>query len=140
MFALLLLLFLLPPTAEEAILTVEVNGFRTDNGTVIMRLWDDKETWLKKEGVRVKVKTQILRGRAVYTFSDIKPGKYALALVHDENSNGHLDMNFAKIPKEGVGASNNASSTFRAPKFEDALFTLKPGEKKKLVIDVKYYL
>ena len=140
MFALLFLLFLLPSTADEAILTVEVNGFRTDNGNVILRLWDDKETWLKKEGVLVKVRTSIVKGKAFYTFSGVKPGKYALALVHDENSNGHLDFNFAKIPKEGVGASNNASSTFRAPKFEDALFSLKPGEKKKLVIDVKYYL
>ncbi len=140
MFSLLLFILFLPQKADNSVLTVEINGFRSNNGTVILRLWEDKNTWLKKEGVLVKAKAKIVNGRCVYEFTDVKPGKYALAFVHDENDNGHLDFNFAKIPKEGTGASNNASGTFGPPKFDDAAFDLKPGEKKKLVIDVKYYL
>jgi uncharacterized protein (DUF2141 family) len=140
MFTLLFLLLLTPPSTDKAFLTIEVNGFRSDKGTVILRLWDDKETWLKKEGVIYKVKAGVVNGRCVYEFTDVKPGKYALALVHDENDNGHLDFNFARIPREGVGTSNNAGSTFSAPKFEDALFVLNPGERKRMTINVKYYL
>jgi uncharacterized protein (DUF2141 family) len=33
----------------------------------------------------------------------IKPGKYAIAVIHDENCNGKLDTNMFGIPKEGYG-------------------------------------
>jgi uncharacterized protein (DUF2141 family) len=36
-------------------------------------------------------------------FSDIKPGNYAIAVIHDENRNGELDTNMFGIPKEGYG-------------------------------------
>jgi len=39
-------------------------------------------------------------------------GKYAVSVFHDENSNGKLDTNFLGIPREGVGASNNAKGHF----------------------------
>jgi uncharacterized protein (DUF2141 family) len=140
MFLLILFILFIPTTTDKATLTVEINGLRSDNGTVILRLWEDKDTWLKKEGVISKVKAKVVNGKCVYEFVNEKPGKYALAFVHDENNNGHLDFNFAKIPKEGTGASNNASGTFGPPKFEDAAFNLKPGEKKKMIINTKYYL
>ena len=140
MFSLLLFILLLPTHTDKATLSVEINGLRSDKGTVILRLWEDKDTWLKKEGVLVKVKATIVNGKSVYEFKDVKPGRYALAFVHDENNNGHLDFNFAKIPREGTGASNNASGTFGPPGFDDAAFDLKPGEKKKMVIKTKYYL
>jgi uncharacterized protein (DUF2141 family) len=140
MFTLIFLMLFYAPETEKATLSVEINGLRSDKGTVILRLWEDKNTWLKKEGVLVKAKANIVNGRSVYEFVNVKPGRYALAFVHDENDNGHLDFNFAKIPKEGTGASNNASGTFGPPKFDDAAFDLKAGEKKKMQIGVKYYL
>jgi len=140
MITLLLLFYLFPVSTDNATLTVEVNGFRSDNGKVIMRIWQDEGKWLKKEGVLQKVKIGINKGKAVYTFTDLVPGKYAMAFVHDENENGHLDFNFAKIPKEGTGASNNASATFGPPKFEDAAFILSAGEKKNIAVKLKYYL
>jgi uncharacterized protein (DUF2141 family) len=36
-----------------------------------------------------------------FEFSDIKPGNYAIAVIHDENRNGELDTNMFGIPKEG---------------------------------------
>jgi uncharacterized protein (DUF2141 family) len=43
------------------------------------------------------------RKDASFEFSDIKPGKYAIAVIHDENCNGKLDTNMFGIPKEGYG-------------------------------------
>jgi uncharacterized protein (DUF2141 family) len=40
---------------------------------------------------------------ASFEFSDIKPGKYAIAVIHDENCNGELDSNLFGIPTEGYG-------------------------------------
>jgi uncharacterized protein (DUF2141 family) len=36
-------------------------------------------------------------------FQAIPPEPYALALIHDENSNGSLDSNLLDIPIEGCG-------------------------------------
>jgi len=41
-------------------------------------------------------------------FPGVAAGTYAVSAFHDENSNGKLDRNFMGIPREGVGASNNA--------------------------------
>ena len=140
MTALLFILLFMHSATDTSSLKVEVNGLRSDKGTVIVRLWQDKDTWLKKEGVLIKAKTSIVNGKAVCEINNLKPGKYALALVHDENNNGHLDFNFAKIPREGTGASNNASATFGPPPFEAALFIVAPGSNNKIAVKVKYYL
>jgi len=40
--------------------------------------------------------------------------------VHDENSNGKMDTNFIGMPREGVGASNNAKGHMGPLKFRAA--------------------
>jgi len=47
---------------------------------------------------------------------------YAVSVFHDENYNGKLDTNLLGIPREGVGASNDARGNFRPPKFGAAAF------------------
>jgi uncharacterized protein (DUF2141 family) len=63
------------------------------------------------------------RKDASFEFSDIKPGKYAIAVIHDENCNGKLDTNMFGIPKEGYGFSSGAEVTMSAPSFSDAVFS-----------------
>ena len=52
--------------------------------------------------------SSISEKKASCEFPGIEPGTYAVSLFHDENSNGKLDTNFLGIPREGVGASNDA--------------------------------
>jgi uncharacterized protein (DUF2141 family) len=66
-------------------------------------------------------------GSAVCEFQGIAPGRYAVSVFHDENSNGKMDTNFIGIPKEGVGASNDAKGRFGPPKFEAAAFQYSGG-------------
>ena len=56
----------------------------------------------------------------------VPPGRYAIAVFHDENSNRNLDK-FAGIPKEGFAFSRNPSIKFRAPRFEEVAIVLAPG-------------
>ena len=56
------------------------------------------------------------------SFPGIAPGTYAVSVYHDENSNDKLDTNFLGIPREGVGASNNAHGHMGPPKFDSAKF------------------
>jgi uncharacterized protein (DUF2141 family) len=82
-------------------------------------------------------KSKIEKGEAVCMFADVAPGDYAVSVFHDENSNGKLDRNFVGMPKEGVGASNDAAGHFGPPKYDDARFSYKGG-RSVLAIHVKY--
>lgn len=52
------------------------------------------------------------------------PGRYAVRTYQDENGNGRLDLGMFRIPKEGVGSSNNPKALMSAPKLDDMLFTV----------------
>ena len=52
-----------------------------------------------------------------------RAGDYAVAVIHDENSNDKLDT-FAGIPREGFGFSRNPPIRFGAPRFAAARFAL----------------
>ena len=86
-----------------------------------------------------RTKSKIEHEQAVCTFAGIAPGDYAVSAYHDENANGKLDRNLVGMPKEGIGASNDASGTMGSPKFKDARFTYKGGQQ-TLTIHLKYLM
>ena len=45
-----------------------------------------------------------------------------MAVVHDENMNGKLDTNWAGLPTEGYGFSNDVRGVLSAPTFAAASF------------------
>lgn len=64
-------------------------------------------------------------------FKEVPYARYAIAILHDENSNGKMDTNLFGIPREGYCVSNDAKgSTFGPPKFADAAFTLSEATKR----------
>jgi uncharacterized protein (DUF2141 family) len=70
-------------------------------------------------------------------FADIPPGRYALAVIHDENMNGKLDANRFGIPTEGYGFSNDATALLSAPSFRAASFPY-DGQNVALTITLNY--
>jgi uncharacterized protein (DUF2141 family) len=70
-------------------------------------------------------------------FEDIPPGRYALAVIHDENMNGKLDTNRLGIPTEGYGFSNDAKALLTAPTFEVASFAY-DGRNVDLTLSLNY--
>jgi uncharacterized protein (DUF2141 family) len=59
----------------------------------------------------------------VLEFADVPPGTYAVALLHDENSNGRVDK-MLMIPREGFGFSRDAPVRMGPPHFAEAAFDL----------------
>ena len=82
-------------------------------------------------------KSPISNGHAVCEFPGVKEGTYAVSVFHDENSNGKLDAKFMGMPREGVGASNNAKGHFGPPKFDAAAFRFSGG-RMELKITITY--
>ncbi|MXO75355.1 DUF2141 domain-containing protein [Altererythrobacter aerius] len=58
------------------------------------------------------------------TFRNVAPGRYALAVLHDENGNGKADRALGMMPKEGFGFSRDAPVRMAPPKFGDAAFAV----------------
>ena len=108
---------------------VYVHGVRNGYGDVKCALFTSGDGFPMDPSKAIqRTSGQIQNGQAVCNFIKVLPGDdYAVAVFHDENGNGVLDTNFLGIPKEGVGASNDPSSTFGPPKYEEAKFKYSGG-------------
>ncbi len=108
-------------SVPQNVIHVGIDGFYTDKGQVICSLYSSAEGFPKNVTRAIAhSKSAIVNRHADCEFPGIRPGTYAVSVFHDENSNGRLDTNFLGIPREGVGASNNAKDHFGPPKFHDA--------------------
>ncbi len=103
-------------------LEVEISGFRSSEGQVLVQVFNDSKEVLKSLVVEIRDK------KCTFTVGDLPKGQYAIRYFHDENSNRKLDTNFVGIPKEGYGFSNNASGYFGPPAFSKWLFDLDAEE------------
>ncbi len=72
-------------------------------------------------------------------FTGVKPGTYAIALLHDENDNGKADRAMGMMPKEGYGFSRDAPVKMAPPRFQDAVFQLGEGTS-RIAIRMRYFL
>jgi len=112
-------------------LTVNISGLRSDNGTLMVGLYNKKENFLNKQfkGDLAKIENR----KSVVVFKNLPKGEYAVSFVHDENDNKKMDTNFIGIPKEDYGCSNNATGFMGPPKYDDAKFQLSENK----VIEIK---
>jgi uncharacterized protein (DUF2141 family) len=72
-------------------------------------------------------------------FADVPPGRYAVALLHDENGNGKIDRALMLVPTEGFGFSSDAPVVMGPPKFEAAAFTV-AAQPVRQTIHIRYIL
>lgn len=71
-------------------------------------------------------------------FGNVAQGRYAIAIIHDENNNGKLDKRLM-IPREGFGFSLDAPVMMGPPSFSAASFAVgSAGE--HLKIKMRYLL
>ena len=107
-------------------LTVRLQGLANDRGRVAVALFDSADAFPdQKRAIRGQL-AKIEKGRAAVRFEAVRPGVYAVAVLHDENENDEMDFNFLGMPLEGYGFSNDASAPFGPPSFAAAKFRLQP--------------
>lgn len=113
------------PEPASATLTIRMSGFQSADGQVLLTVYRGAEGFPgKPERAWKKLRTNISGGVASIDVEGVPPGDYAIAVVHDENSNNTLDTSWIGIPKEGIGMSNNAKGRMGPPKYRDAKFTV----------------
>ncbi|GAA4012954.1 DUF2141 domain-containing protein [Sphingomonas swuensis] len=127
------------PNAGGADLRVEIQGLRNAKGVVHLCLSGNAQRFLDCKGDRSALARTVPAGQAAaLDLGRVRPGNYALLVVHDENSNGKLDMMMG-IPREGFGFSNNPAMRPRAPRWEEIRFIM-PAAPAKQDIRVRYVL
>jgi uncharacterized protein (DUF2141 family) len=125
-----------PP--QGGVIHVDIVGLRNNKGQVFCALYASAEGFPKDGQKAIRRDTSsVTEGKAACEFPGIERGTYAVSVFHDENSNGKLDTNFLGIPREGVGASNDARGHMGPPKFNAAQFQF-PGGRLNLKITINY--
>lgn len=103
---------------------VQILNIRNSTGSIACALFEAPEGF-PTEYLRMATNVMVIKIRkeqARCYFEDIPPGTYAMAVVHDENMNGKLDVNWLGVPSEGYGFSNDATGILGAPSFAAASF------------------
>ncbi len=104
--------------------SIAVTGLRNTNGivqaclTAVPRYFPDCDRDPEAHRLSIHASSNL-----VLEFDDVPAGTYAVALLHDENSNGRVDR-MLMIPREGFGFSRDAPVRMGPPDFADAAFTL----------------
>ena len=124
-------------SAQSEELTIKVTGIKKNKGDVVcalfksadgfpMELAKPQTIWLAADSDEVTCK-----------FTDITRGNYAVSVAHDENTNKKVDTNFVGMPTEAWGVSNNIRPLMRAPRWQEAQFSLATDEKKIINIQLE---
>ena len=116
-------------------LIVTIENLKNINGDLLIGLYDNASNFPRKvaTGKVVKVTEKLMK----VTFPDLKPGNYAVSVLHDENQNKDMDQGRLGIPKEGYGFSNNAMGVMGPPSFKKARFHVPDGDS-SITIKMKY--
>lgn len=123
----------MPGIASAADLTVEIAGIRSNDGVIVLGLYDtsggfdialnafDRSDGFVRDtgrflGAAIRTDSGIRRT----VFSSLAPGRYAVIVFQDTNRDGRIDKNLVGIPTEPYGFSRNATGFLGPPKFGDA--------------------
>lgn len=126
------------PAPGTGTLTIDLRGLRSDNGRVMLALFN-KEAGFPKEiqSAYRRADAAIKGGKARVTLRDLPPGAYAVTVFHDENNNRKLDTSWIGRPLEGVGASRDAMGRRGPPRFAEAKLEL-AASSRTIAILVRY--
>jgi len=110
--------------SQNCSIKIKVSGIDEVTGHLSIGLFDDPNGFPKKNSNNIGVTLEVTDVTMEHTFTKLKKGVYAIAIYHDENSNGELDRNFLGMPSEDYVFSNYATGNLGPPSFGDSKFEL----------------
>jgi uncharacterized protein (DUF2141 family) len=105
---------------KSCALVIHVLDFRNQKGDLGVTVFTSPDGWPEKNDKSYFHASFPISGQQATAQIHLPPGRYAIAVIHDENSNHKLDRNLFGIPKEGFGFVNNPKVAFSAPDFNTA--------------------
>ncbi|MBS9522795.1 DUF2141 domain-containing protein [Litoribacter alkaliphilus] len=132
-----LLLSSLTGIADRGKFVIEVSDLKSSKGSLRVILYE-KDGWLTEENVKGRFDAPVRNGQATVETRSLPYGEYAMFVYHDENDNDEVDFNLFKMPKEGIGFSNNPKIGLSKPKFEETVVKLREN-RKRIEVRLKYF-
>lgn len=98
----------LESTKDSIEVIVKVADIPTDKGVIRIAIYDNANSAFDED---LAIAKAIINAdsKGVEKSFLLVPGKYAIAVFHDENNNGYVDTNFLGIPKERYGFSGGSN-------------------------------
>jgi uncharacterized protein (DUF2141 family) len=109
-------------------LRVQVQKLRNDHGHLLAAVYDDPVGFPREGRPARHAKVEIRGGQATATFEGLPPGEYAVAVHHDENDDGKMNVNLLKLPTEGFGLSKFEKLKMTPPSFDQSKFDYAGGD------------
>ncbi len=132
------------PTSAQVVqnsqLTVEIDELKNQQGQVCLSLFASGKGFPSNGAEAVQNRCVAITAMPLFfTFENLQPGSYAVAILHDANSDDKANRNFIGIPLEGFGFSGNPIIRTGPPKFNDAV-VLVAGPSTNIQIQLNYLL
>ena len=115
--------------------TILITGVEHDEGYIDVKIYTDKESFLKEELAIETIRKKPTKGETIIPLSKVHDDQIAIVVYHDEDGNGELKTGIFWRPKEGFAFSNNYTPK-GPPKFKKAAVKLVHGE--PVMIKLKY--
>ena len=130
----MVLAFLIILPAGSLELRFRVSGIEAESGgRILAGLYASEEGFpeagYEVDGVIVDVDGETVEG----VFTELPPGRYVVAVVHDTDGDGTMTTGFMGIPKEGYGFSGVEEAPLKPPKFNKAAVELRENS---VVVDI----
>ena len=135
MRTLIILFIVLFPFSLFAHGTIIITNVEHGDGYIDVKIYDDKESFLKEGLAAETVRKKATKGKTVVPLSKVHEGRIAVVIYHDEDSDGKLKTGLFWRPKEGYAFSNNYKPK-TPPKFSKASIELIHG--KPIQIELSY--
>ena len=113
----------------ENSVTITIENIKGKNGTIQIAVFNKSESFPKVGGEYKLMQYKVSDGQSQFKIKDLPDGQYAIAIHHDENSDGKMNTNFLGIPKEGYAFSKNFKPKLSAPKFSDCAIIIDRDQK-----------
>lgn len=133
-----LMLFLAAGETNAGSISLQVSGLRNNKGQVLVSVFRNAKGFPDQPELAIrKYQLPISNKSSSVEIPDLPAGDYAIAVLHDENSDARMNTNWVGWPKEGFGFSNNAMGVFGPPSFNKARFSVKSATVAQ--IKARYY-
>ena len=127
-------------TSPKGQAKVSIRGFRNHKGQALVALFSGPKGFPDQGDLSMtRVARNIDSDDMELVFDEVPSGRYAVAILHDEDMDFEMKTGAFGIPKEGYGVSNNAKGRFGPPKYEDAVFNVVEGRGIELTITLIYH-
>ena len=104
-------------------ISVDIGGIASDKGDVLVSLFSSSEGFPSDHKLAAQSSSLRASTNGVsVVFTNVAPGSYAIAVCHDENTDGQMNRKFYGPPKEGYGLYRKQKPRMGPPLFAESVF------------------